>query len=139
MGALMGGVGLMGGPALGILPPPPTAEASVPPMAGMEHGAMGHGKPDVPGMGQDKERQMQEMMTRMMADPVIMQRMMADTTMRRMMSEMMEQMPPEQREQMQKPQNAPPNAPTGQPHDSMPGMDQSKMPGMPMAHDSTKP
>ena len=37
---------------------------------------------------------------RMMADPVVRQRVMADTAMRRMMREMMEQMPPEHREHM---------------------------------------
>ncbi|MGH7704169.1 MAG: hypothetical protein ACREMO_13825 [Gemmatimonadales bacterium] len=42
MGELMGGVGLMGGPALGILPDPPTVGASAPEMAGMDHGGKGH-------------------------------------------------------------------------------------------------
>ena len=54
MGTMMGGVGIMGGPALGILPDPPTTGASVPEMAGMagmDHGAQGRSTGGMAGMG----------------------------------------------------------------------------------------
>jgi hypothetical protein len=57
---------------------------------GMQHDSTGpaRGAPD------DHMRLMMELHRRMMADPVIRQRIMADSTMRRMMMEMMDSMPP---------------------------------------------
>ena len=54
MGTMMGGVGIMGGPALGILPDPPTTGASAPEMVGMpgmDHGAQGRSTGGMAGMG----------------------------------------------------------------------------------------
>ena len=158
MGAMMGGVGIMGGPATGILPDPPTLGASAPAMAGMGHGEEAHdmGAMPMPGMSADSVMQahmqlMMEMHRRMMADPVMHSRMMADTAMMRMMREMMARMTPEQQAQMQemmmnrahptpgKPPARKPAVKKPRPAvaDSMPGMDHSTMPGMPMPHDST--
>ncbi|MDZ4863243.1 MAG: hypothetical protein SGJ01_07330 [Gemmatimonadota bacterium] len=104
MGEMMGGIGIMGGPATGLLPEVPTFGAEAPAMggmAGMEHGAPGH---DMSGMAmpammgdsamQAHQQMMMEMHRRMMADPVMHQRMMADTAMMRMMEAMMVDMPP---------------------------------------------
>jgi hypothetical protein len=79
----------------------------------MDHSAMGHATPRdtaaghagmqhqaMPGTEGDHMRMMHEMHMRMMADPVIRERMMADTAMHRMMMQMMEQMPAEEREEM---------------------------------------
>jgi hypothetical protein len=115
MGEMMG-VANMGGPAIGFLPawPTPTlargtsmAEAmkgmqhgsgAMPSMPGMTHGADSSaaksGMAAMPGMshGADSSSaampQMMEMHERMMRDPVIRDRVMADTAMRRMMEAM---------------------------------------------------
>lgn len=140
MGDMMGGIGIMGGPATGILPEPPTARA-VPEMAGvagMSHDAHSHEKRDTPsGSGAEPTRRprqggltdsgcaasqrmtdmdhsgsgravapmvedsafrvhlqlMIDMHQRLMADPVIHRRVMADTTMRRIMRDMRAAMP----------------------------------------------
>ena len=99
MGEMMGGIGIMGGPATGLLSEVPTfgAEATaMGGMAGMEHGAPGHDMSGMamPAMMEDSAMQahrqmMMEMHRRMMADPVMHQRMMADTAMSRMMHELM--------------------------------------------------
>ena len=92
---------------------------------------------------------MMELHMRMMADSVIRARVLADTAMRRMMTEMVEQMPAEHREHMREmlreweaaPAAAPkarpavkkpatPKKPPAKPKAAMPGMDHSKMPGM---------
>ncbi|MEP7227880.1 MAG: hypothetical protein ABI785_11000 [Gemmatimonadales bacterium] len=98
-------------------------------MAAMRPGAMSG------QMGDQHMRQMMQMHQRMMADPIIRKRMMADTTMRRMMSEMMQQVPAEHRDsmkQMMRPLKPPVPKPATkkQPMDSMPGMDHGQMPGM---------
>lgn len=197
MGAMMGGVGIMGGPALGILSDPPTVGAAAPGMDGMGHdmGAMpgmasggdtahkhdmgtmsdssgpamemGHG---MGGMTMDitgnsamhvHMGMMREMHRRMMADPIIRRRMMADTGMTRMMRDMMDSMPsgqmngemmgepaladsaspghdhhPPARAVKPKPRTPAPKTKPA-PTDSMPGMDHSKMPGMTMPTDTT--
>ena len=70
------------------------------PMAGMDHSKMpGMAGPDSGGMKSDD---MTAMHMKLMADPVIRARMMADPEMRRMMTSMMDAMPPEHREMMQK-------------------------------------
>ena len=122
----MGGVDAMGGPATGLLasvhaaaPPPPDSAA----LGGaMRHGAAemsdtaGAAKPgmaqhEMPGMQHPRAastspadsihlRQMMDLHRRMMADPVIRQRVMADTGMRRLMQKMMSEMPPEHRAHM---------------------------------------
>jgi hypothetical protein len=115
MGEMMGGVDVMGGPATGLLAAVHAPVTPTPDMAGMEHGAMRHeagamrhegaggGKPDttrkkkMDGMhdaargGADSShmRQMMDLHMRMMADPVIRKRVMADTGMRRLMTEVM--------------------------------------------------
>ncbi|MBA2440074.1 MAG: hypothetical protein H0V50_05300 [Thermoleophilaceae bacterium] len=70
-------------------------------MPGMDHAAMGQQTPGdtTRAMGGHMEQMMQLHM-RMMNDPVISKRMMADTAMRRMMEDMMAQMPAEHRAQM---------------------------------------
>ena len=66
------------------------------PMEGMDHSRM-------PGMsGAMKSDDMMAMHMKLMADPVIRERMMADPEMRRMMTSMMDAMPPEHRSMMQK-------------------------------------
>jgi hypothetical protein len=93
---------------------------------------------------------MMEMHRWMMADPVMRQRMMADTTARRLMGEMIEAMPPKQRAEMQAIMRQAPG-PVGRPAapkpvqkkprsaatDSMPGMEHRAMPGMSMPNDTT--
>ncbi len=66
--------------------------------AAMGDSAMGKGAPDSNGAGRQASMSpMMEMHRRMMADPVIRQRIMADTAMRRMMQDMERQVPPDQR------------------------------------------
>ena len=72
MGAMMGGIAAMGGPATGLLPP-------------------------AQPLGRDPLAHLMALHQRMMADSVIRQRTLADTTMRRMMREIMEKMPAEHR------------------------------------------
>ena len=113
--ALMIGVENMGGPAVGFLAALP--EGTVPRgavLAGMDHAAMpgmqradsahAHGA-DRNASGMPTEEQvhrMMEMHDRMMADSVIVMRMIADTALHRMMMQMMEHMRPEQRALMQR-------------------------------------
>lgn len=136
-------------------------------MAGMDHGAMGadtaggqpaighavmgdsamgKGAPDSSAAGTRASMSpMMEMHRRMMADPVIMQRMMADTAMRRMMRDMERQGPPDQRGKTGKAKKgkemghghpAPAATPSRkQPADTTSGMDHGGMPGM----EKTKP
>ena len=59
-----------------------------------------------------QHQQMMQMHMRMMADSVIMRRMMADTAMHRMMMEMMEHMPAEQRERMMRLMHPPTDPPS---------------------------
>jgi hypothetical protein len=123
----MGGVDAMGGPATGLLggvhaavtPPRDTAAMG----GAMRHGAAemsDTGRAAKPGVAQDEQHempgmqhpgaaptadsthliQMMDLHRRMMADPLIRQRVMADTGMRRLMQEMMSEMPPEHREHM---------------------------------------
>ena len=166
MGEMMGGVGVMGGPAIGILPDPPTIGASPPEMAGMAgmgHDASSHAMDHSPRgmavsgmMGDTVMREhmqlMMHMHQRMMADPVIHQRMMADTAMVRMMGEMMAQMPAAEQAQLHdmmrhharpvpakpKIRRPAPKPPRPITTGSMPGMDHNQMPGMPMPHDSIR-
>ena len=111
--AQMMGLENMGGPAVGFLPgwPTPTIARGQPAaeamknmagmsgsganMAGMEmdsSAAAKSGNMDMTGMNMDRSAMMQ-MHMRMMDDPVIRERVMRDTTMRRMMNEMMQAMP----------------------------------------------
>jgi len=93
MGGMMGGIALMGGPASGILPEVPTAGAEAPmAMAGMDHEMM-----PMPGMKQDHDSMMAQMRVlhrRLLADPVIRERIKADTVLRRMLAEITKMMPP---------------------------------------------
>ena len=95
---------------------------------------------------------MMDLYMRMMADPMIRARVMADTALRRLMTDMTNEMPAEHREHLQEmmrdssaakghttaPAAAPakrppaknPKKPAPQPKDTMPGMDHTKMPGM---------
>jgi hypothetical protein len=80
----------------------------------VDHAAMGHGTPVQPGAANASTANasaanastadagsMAEMHMRMMSDPVIRQRVMADTAMHRMMMESMQAMPAEHRQHMQ--------------------------------------
>lgn len=69
--------------------------------AGMDHSAMGHGTTAPTAGGDSSSAAMMEMHMRIMADPVIRERMMADSAMRRMMTEMMRTMPAEHRSHME--------------------------------------
>lgn len=64
-------------------------------MRGMDHGTMDMQPTDSMDMGR-----MMEMYTRMMKNPAMRERVMADTAMHRKMMEMVDHMPAEQREQM---------------------------------------
>ena len=76
MGEMMGGVAIMGGPASGILPEVPTARAETPmAMTGMDHGRM--------------MAQMRALHRRLLANPIIRERVEADTALHRMLAEMM--------------------------------------------------
>jgi hypothetical protein len=76
----------------------------------MDHAAMRHGAggrmagadTSMAGMDSSMMADMHAMHMRMMADPVIRQRMLADTAMRRMMTEMMENMPADHRAEMER-------------------------------------
>ncbi len=133
--AQMMGIENMGGPAVGILAgwPTPTiargqsaAEAmkNMEGMAGMKMdssssaGAAGmagmdHANTNMMGMNMDRSAMMQ-MHTRMMEDPVIRERVMRDTTMRRLMNEMMQSMPADHEMNMSTmmPSRARPSAPS---------------------------
>ena len=106
MGAQMGGVDVMGGPATGLLrqpqATPPAMSGGMHDMDGMRHAmpkpataasdSSGHAMssmamPDS-AMKPDRMRAMMELHARMMRDPVIRQRIVADTAMRRMMDAM---------------------------------------------------
>lgn len=115
MGELMGGIAIMGGAATGILPKSPAFGAEAP-MMGMDHGAihMGEGpktdaprRHDAPGAPMAEMHQMhhdmghhvdstmpdmREMHERLLADPVIRERMEADPTLRLLLRHMMEMM-----------------------------------------------
>jgi hypothetical protein len=119
---------------------------------------MDHSKINMPSKADSSMREMSdssmaELHMRMMADPVIRERVMADSAMRRMMRDMMSRMPAEHRAHMEalmrearpapaKPSTAgkkpsasrkpPAKKPVTKPapKDSMPGMDHGKMPGM---------
>ncbi len=71
-------------------------------------GADSTAKASMPAMQADR---MMEMHMRMMADPVIRSRMMADTALHRMMMEMMSAMPAEHRAEMQRMMDAPARVP----------------------------
>lgn len=168
MGEMMGGVGIMGGPATGILSDPPTLSAPHTGMVGMGHVEQDHGTAAMPCMGSPDTRghpmmdmsgmgipgtvgdssmtvQMRLMMamhSRMMADPVIRQRIMADTAMVRMMREMMVHMPADEQARMMelmKPGAGPSAHPKGghPPPKKPPATIHDSMPGMSMPHDST--
>jgi hypothetical protein len=82
MGEMMGGIGVMGGPATGILSEPPTPAVM-----------------DMPGMDHGMDRHMTAMMEfhrRLLADSILRERLEADTVLRRMLAEMMRMMPPKQ-------------------------------------------
>jgi hypothetical protein len=98
MAEMMGGVAVMGGPATGLGARVRAPVTRAPDMAGMRHGDRqpGHGgRPHHrPGTGRPPTdsahaRRMMELHQRMMADPGIRHRVMADTALRRMMHEMM--------------------------------------------------
>ena len=99
MGEMMGGIAAMGGPASGLLTPSPAAPGAAP---GMDHTAMGHGtpardsaapKPAMPmmhgGVSDSMMAAMRELHRRMMADPVIRQRIESDTALRTLMHQVM--------------------------------------------------
>jgi hypothetical protein len=74
---------------------PPAEGDTTPMMPGMDHGQAGNGKTAMTG-----HMEMMDLHARMMADPVIRQRVQADTGMRRLMKEMMAEMPAGHRERM---------------------------------------
>jgi hypothetical protein len=101
MAGMMGGVDVMGGPATGLLRASTATEGT---MSGMQHegmqmppakppahqhGGKAESAPLAPG---DMMQMMMALHQRMMADSTIRMRIMADTVMRRMMSEMMRRM-----------------------------------------------
>ena len=134
----MGGVAVMGGPATGLLKIVSAAATPVPGMAeAVDHQAMNHPVEAVPaavpqdtapthaGMHQKTDSldtHMQAVMqlhSRLMGDPVIRRRVLADTVMRRLMNEMMQAMPEEHRSMMERemrgPEIQPPRRPARQP------------------------
>ncbi len=134
MGEMMGGIGAMGGPAIGLLAPAVAAPDVDPDMKRMDHGAMGHAmpKPDstpapaeehqhptaAPPQGEGPEAFLTALMAlhqRIMADSVILQRVMADPELRRMMQAMMEARPPHHRDHMESMMKAVPQAMPKQP------------------------
>jgi hypothetical protein len=66
------------------------------------HEAMGHQMADTAASSDPHIQEMMELHMRMMDDPVIRQRMMADTALRRMMTEMMASMPAAHRQEMER-------------------------------------
>jgi hypothetical protein len=115
----MGGIEAMGGPAAGLVrlvkapvTPPETGQmhGAMPgmtadsgrmkhemgqmdvPMKGMAHDSMKHGPAGTDKASMAGHKEMMDMHARMMADSVIRQRVMADTTMRRLMTQMMDSM-----------------------------------------------
>ena len=126
-------------------------------MAGMPHRAAGDGAAPMPDsammvMHASMMAGMMDMHARMMADPVIRKRLLADTTMVRMMRQMMDGMPAEHRAMMTRMMSETPGTTPTQPKaasgkraakkaparkpaatpakDSMPGMNHKGMPGM---------
>ena len=113
----MGGVVAMGGPALASPKPATAAERNMdhphatPPANGPESPS---DTTERPGMGASHMSHMMELHMRMMQDPVIRQRVMGDSGMRRMMRELMSEMPAERRQRMQNMMHATPvEQPTG--------------------------
>ncbi|MDQ3696806.1 MAG: hypothetical protein M3373_02105 [Gemmatimonadota bacterium] len=102
----------------------------------MDHAAMGHDMAGMAGMDSTMMANMMQMHMRMMADPVVRERMMADTTMRRMMTEMMEHMPAEHREAMERMMREAPAARRG--GGATPPRPRAR-PAQPRAQPSTKP
>ncbi|HEU4565128.1 MAG TPA: hypothetical protein VFS05_10785 [Gemmatimonadaceae bacterium] len=107
-----------GGPAVGLLRPPPTpsvAAGAAVPHAG--HGGMApesavpHADSAAAHHEEGMHGRMMQLHMRMMADSVIRRRIMADTAMHRMMMEMMQQMPPEHRAHMEAMMHTPPATP----------------------------
>jgi hypothetical protein len=84
-------------------------------MEGMQHGGMqmGSGRPGTAGMEHGATEQaehgaaMHELHTRMMRDPTIRERIMADPELRRLMQRMMEEMPDAEHEETGKPAESP--------------------------------
>jgi hypothetical protein len=138
-----GGMSMPGGAA--------SATTAMPEMnhAGMDHSGMAAAADSAPAK-LDMQMQM-----RLLADPVIRRRMMADSTMRRLLTQMVDAMPAEHRAAMERTMRDSVPAPVARPRraagtrrparrapaarrpapkrparDSMPGMDHSKMPGM---------
>ncbi|MEK6687757.1 MAG: hypothetical protein AABZ01_04765, partial [Gemmatimonadota bacterium] len=121
MGEMMGGLGAMGGPAIGLLTPAVAAPDAAPDMKRMDHGAMGHPmpKPDstpaapaeehqhpaaAPPPGEDSDGLLTALMAlhqRIMTDSVILRRVMADPELRRMMQALSDAMPPDHRDHME--------------------------------------
>jgi hypothetical protein len=66
------------------------------------HEAMGHQRADTTASSDAQMQEMMELHMRMMGDPVIRERMMADTALRRMMTGMMASMPAEHRQEMER-------------------------------------
>lgn len=91
MGEMMGGVAIMGGPATGILLESPAFGADAP-MMGMDHGAMNMGDHDMGHQADSTMPDMRQMHERLLADPVIRERMEADPKLRPMLRHMMEMM-----------------------------------------------
>jgi hypothetical protein len=112
MAEMMGGVAVMGGPATGLGARMRAPVTRAPDMADLRHrGERHHGHAAVPRHGPRAAESdstvaprtsgmMMELHRRMMADPGIRQRVMADTALRRLMHEMMATMPPEHRAHM---------------------------------------
>ncbi len=142
MGAMMGGVGAMGGPATDLLPPLSAATTATPPMAGMDHAQ--DARPDSLAAGpvkapEDSARHarigaMEALSERLLADPVILERIASDTALRRLVGEVRGGtfLPAPSRPRMPAPKRSRPARP-----DSMPGRSHTGMPGMPMPPDST--
>ncbi|HEX9894537.1 MAG TPA: hypothetical protein VGA78_11475, partial [Gemmatimonadales bacterium] len=140
MGEMMGGIAAMGGAATGILAAAPKRDTAAMKHGAMRHGAAAKDSMKAPAAAAPQHRHetpppaaprdsgaagparpmnaemaammasMMAMHERMMADPIIRQRMLADTAMRRMMRDMMEHMPPEHREHMRAMMEAKPPA-----------------------------
>ena len=106
MAGMMGGVAAMGRPATGLL----VDQMADTGMAGMQHGAKAPSKPaadtaehqheSAPSGDDEMMATMMALHRRMMADPIIQRRVLADNTMRRLMTDMMEHAPPEHRDHM---------------------------------------
>ena len=166
MGDMMGGVAAMGGLATDLLPALASITAAAPTMAGMGHDTpapmdsaaaahammpMGHDSTTmaVPAAMPDSARQDQIQRTmalysRMMADPVIRQRIISDSSLSRLVRELVAPVPPghqTEMPQMVAPLDRKPLPRRIRPRparvDSMPGMGHPARPGMSMPHDTT--